>query len=193
MINKIQKTYWHLEGRLEDGGRWNVPIDQYKFVIGRDERCHLILLPDYISRRHAEIHIRAGKLFIKDLKSKNGTFVNDRRISGEVGLKDRDDIRFGTLKFRVLSDDEKTFKRLTETSLLKIPLKVKSFIHHYDISRREEQVLALLLQGKSTKKIADILCISEGTAKNHILKIYKKTETHSRFELFTMFTNFTEK
>jgi DNA-binding CsgD family transcriptional regulator len=191
MIGKIQKPLWHLEGRLEEGGRWTVPIDQYCFIIGRDEHCHLKLLPDYISRKHAEIRIRAHELYIRDLKSKNGTFVNERRISGEVKLEDRDDIRFGDLKFRILMKDQKTVRRLSETSLLKMPLKVKSFMNHYSISRREEQVLAYILQGKSTKKIADILCISEGTAKNHILSIYKKTDTHSRFELFTLFNNFT--
>jgi DNA-binding CsgD family transcriptional regulator len=191
MIGKIQKPLWHLEGRLEEGGRWTVPIDQYTFIIGRDEQCHLKLLPDYISRKHAEIRIRENEPYIRDLKSKNGTFVNERRISGEVKLEDRDDIRFGDLKFRILMKDQKTVRRLSETSLLKMPLKVKSFMNHYSISRREEQVLAYILQGKSTKKIADILCISEGTAKNHILSIYKKTDTHSRFELFTLFNNFT--
>ncbi|MBN1700110.1 MAG: FHA domain-containing protein [Spirochaetales bacterium] len=190
MIGKIQTPGWHLEGRLEEGGRWTVPIDQYTFIIGRDEQCHLKLLPDYISRKHAEIRTRGTELYIKDLKSKNGTFVNERRICEEVKLEDKDDIRFGDLKFRVLMNDRKSVRRLSETSLLKIPLKVKSFMNHYDISRREEQVLSYILQGKSTKKIADILCISEGTAKNHILSIYKKTDTHSRFELFTLFNNF---
>jgi pSer/pThr/pTyr-binding forkhead associated (FHA) protein len=191
MINKIPEFPWHLEGRLEDGGRWIVLIDHRVFTIGRDEKCHLTLLPDFISRKHAEIRTRGNKLFLKDLKSKNGTFVNERRISGEVILEDKDDIRFGSLKFRVLLKNQKAFQRLTETSLLNMPLKVKSFMNHYSITRREEQVLSYLFQGKSTKKIADILCISEGTAKNHILNIYKKTDTHSRFELFTLFTNFT--
>jgi pSer/pThr/pTyr-binding forkhead associated (FHA) protein len=192
MINKIPESPWHLEGRLEDGGRWIVPIDQRIFTIGRDKNCHLKLLPDFISRKHAEIHARGNKLFLRDLKSKNGTFVNGRRITGEVKLKDKDDIRFGSLRFRVLLKDQKAFQRSAETSLLNMPLKVKSFMNHYSITRREEQVLSFLLQGKSTKKIADILCISEGTAKNHILNIYKKTNTHSRFELFTVFNNFTD-
>jgi DNA-binding CsgD family transcriptional regulator len=90
----------------------------------------------------------------------------------------------------VLKYDEGAKSRVTETSLLKIPLKVKSFIDHYDISKREEEVLYHLLQGKSTKKIADVLCISDGTAKNHILSIFKKTDAHSRFELSVMFNNF---
>lgn len=191
MINKNPKSPWHLEGRLEDGSRWTVPIEQHIFIIGRDEKCHLKLLPDFISRKHAEIRTKGKKLFLKDLKSKNGTFVNGRRISGEVMLEDKDDIRFGSIKFRVLLKMQNALKRLIETSLLNMPLKVKNFMNHFAITRREEQVLSLLLQGKSTKKIADTLYISEGTAKNHILKIYKKTNTHSRFELFTVFTNFT--
>lgn len=190
MIGRIIKPNWFLEGRLEDGGRWTVPIDTNPFVVGRDEECNLKLLPDYISRRHAEIRTKDTGLFLRDLRSKNGTFINERRISEEVRLEHRDDIRFGSLKFQIVMKDQRGARIPMETSLLKVPLKVKSFMDNYQISKREEQVLCQLLQGKSTKKIADILCISEGTAKNHILNIYKKTDTHSRFELSALFTSF---
>jgi DNA-binding CsgD family transcriptional regulator len=190
MIGKITKPVWFLQGTLENGDQWTIPIDENPFIVGRTSDANLKLLPSFISRKHAEIVTRGSELVIRDLRSKNGTFVNDRRLADEEKLKDLDYVQFGNLKFRVIRGEQKTWSRIPETALLKIPLKVKSFMDHYSISKREEEVLLHLLQGKSTKKIADILCISDGTAKNHILSIFKKTDTHSRFELSVLFNNF---
>jgi DNA-binding CsgD family transcriptional regulator len=190
MIGKTIRPVWYLQGTLENGDQWTIPIDITPFVVGRSTDCNLKLLPSYISRKHAEILTRGSDLVIRDLRSKNGTFINERRIKDEVRLNDLDYVQFGNLKFRVVKNEQKTASRIPETALLKIPLKVKSFIDHYSISKREEEILFHLLQGKSTKKIADVLCISDGTAKNHILNIFKKTDTHSRFELSVIFNNF---
>lgn len=190
MIGKIQNPPWLLEGRLEEGCKVTVSIDQHRFIVGRDEACNLKLMANFISRKHAEIRTRSGEIFVKDLKSKNGTFVNEKRIHQEVKLDNDDNIRFGSLKFKVLFKNKNNTTHLSSTALLSMPLKVKGFLNQYGISRREEEVLSHLLQGISTKKIAEELCVTEGTAKNHILSIYKKTNTHSRFELFTLFNNY---
>ena len=54
---------------------------------------------------------------------------------------------------------------------------------HDDISARESDVLLLVLQGYSTPRIADALCISENTAKTHLRHIYAKMGVSSRQQL----------
>ena len=63
-------------------------------TIGR-EGCDVVLPDPEVSRRHATIRELDGSPAIEDLDSTNGTFVNDRRISGVQELKDGDVVRLG--------------------------------------------------------------------------------------------------
>ena len=53
----------------------------------------------------------------------------------------------------------------------------------FAISRRELEVLALLLQGMSTNEIAQSLCIAESTADFHLKRLLAKTASRNRPEL----------
>jgi pSer/pThr/pTyr-binding forkhead associated (FHA) protein len=76
-----------------------IPIKFSQFVIGRDPQCQLRPASSMISRRHCAIHIRQGKIFLKDFGSTNGTLVNDKRVEGEIELKDKDQIKIDPLYF----------------------------------------------------------------------------------------------
>jgi len=54
------------------------------------------------------------------------------------------------------------------------------------LSKRELKVLELIKQNKSNAEIADELCLSVGTVKNHVSNIYFKTETNDRQELLKL-------
>ena len=69
-------------------------------TIGRAE-CDVELNDPDVSRRHAVIRQVDDGLAIEDLGSTNGTFVNDRRISGIVPFFEGDRIRFGNTVWRV--------------------------------------------------------------------------------------------
>jgi DNA-binding CsgD family transcriptional regulator len=56
-------------------------------------------------------------------------------------------------------------------------------MNRYGLSKREAQVLKLLLEGKSNKQIAAILGISESTVEAHLTSIYTKAGVSSRVEL----------
>ena len=86
------------------GAGKEIKIPTPKGVVGRDEDCHLRPKSDAISRRHCILYVRDGQLQIRDLKSKNGTFVNGDRIKEDRVLKDRDKVNFGPLAFEVLID-----------------------------------------------------------------------------------------
>ncbi len=63
-------------------------------IVGRDESCDLSLQDKGSSRQHAEFFKIGDMCFIRDLDSKNGTFVNDTRITEEM-LRDGDRIQIG--------------------------------------------------------------------------------------------------
>lgn len=56
----------------------------------------------------------------------------------------------------------------------------------FDLSKRESEIFIILVNGKSTKEIAEELYISPETVKKHIQSILKKTDTKSRLELIAM-------
>ena len=67
-------------------------------VIGRDVDNGIMVADTGVSRHHAEIFRIGDKYFVKDLDSKNGTFVNDEQTSLEL-LKNGDKIRIGQTEF----------------------------------------------------------------------------------------------
>jgi DNA-binding CsgD family transcriptional regulator len=62
----------------------------------------------------------------------------------------------------------------------------ESFSERFEISKREKDVLALLLNGLANKEIADKLAISVRTVENHLSSIYQKTETNSRIQVINL-------
>ncbi|MCB9621259.1 MAG: sigma 54-interacting transcriptional regulator [Sandaracinus sp.] len=66
-----------------------IVVDQVVFV-GRDPECHVRLEGVRASRRHCAIRVEADRLFVRDLGSRNGTFVNGERIhEAELSIGDR--------------------------------------------------------------------------------------------------------
>lgn len=71
-------------------------------VLGRDETCRVRLDDDSVSRRHACIQMDGDEFSIADLKSTNGTFVNDARVERQK-LKDGDYLHIGNCICRFLA------------------------------------------------------------------------------------------
>jgi hypothetical protein len=68
-------------------------------LIGRyppEDGIDLQLLEPHVNRRHARITCAEGACWIEDLKSVNGTWVNNVRVSGRAPLTDGDEIRVGS-------------------------------------------------------------------------------------------------
>ncbi len=67
-----------------------------RFVIGRDADCDLVLLDDdKISRKHAAITTKGGRVVVQDLGSTNGTYVDEERITAPTQVATGDSIRVG--------------------------------------------------------------------------------------------------
>jgi pSer/pThr/pTyr-binding forkhead associated (FHA) protein len=79
-----------------------VKIPTPKCVIGRGDDCHLRPQSDAISRRHCVIITTDNEVVVRDLNSRNGTFVNDERVAEEAVLLHGDILRAGPLQFEML-------------------------------------------------------------------------------------------
>ncbi len=74
-----------------------IPLPMPQFLIGRDPRCNLRPGSESVSKLHCAILQRKEGVFVRDLKSTNGTFVNNDRISSEIQVKDGDLVKVGPL------------------------------------------------------------------------------------------------
>lgn len=74
-------------------------------LLGRVDEGVVWLESPTVSRRHARILVSRGKATLEDLRSKNGTFLRDRRLTGPCPLSDGDEIRAGDVRmtFRVMA------------------------------------------------------------------------------------------
>jgi hypothetical protein len=79
------------EGDME-GQRWI--LEQDRTTIGRSNDCDVVLPKRQVSRQHAEIERIAASYVLRDLGSKNGTYVNGQRVLDQLyRLKDGDEIQ----------------------------------------------------------------------------------------------------
>jgi EAL domain-containing protein (putative c-di-GMP-specific phosphodiesterase class I) len=78
-----------------------ISINADRFTLGRRPGMDLTLTSPRVSGRHAEIVVAGESLFIRDLGSKNGTFVNRRRVTDMTPIGEGDHIEIADLEFRV--------------------------------------------------------------------------------------------
>jgi pSer/pThr/pTyr-binding forkhead associated (FHA) protein len=93
----------HLVFINKDGTTQPFKLPSAVTFIGRRRDCDMCIPLSVVSRRHCEIYTEFDKLMVRDLKSRNGTFVNDESID-EASLKAGDVLTIGPLKFVVQID-----------------------------------------------------------------------------------------
>ena len=81
-----------------------IPVKDEKFLIGRSDSCQLRPKSESISRKHCVIVQKDGRVLLLDLKSRNGTFINEKQLSPDKAkiLKTGDKMRCGQLEFEIL-------------------------------------------------------------------------------------------
>jgi pSer/pThr/pTyr-binding forkhead associated (FHA) protein len=96
----------------KDGSTAAISLPSTVAVIGRRQDCDLSIPLSVISRKHCEINADQSKLMVRDLHSKNGTFVNGERIE-ETRLNAGDQLRLGPVTFVVQIDGVPTETDIT--------------------------------------------------------------------------------
>ncbi|MFP6766584.1 MAG: FHA domain-containing protein, partial [Planctomycetaceae bacterium] len=91
-------------GGTHDGKVIPLEVDR-KFLIGREQDCHLRPNSEAVSRHHCCFTLDSFCLRLRDLGSTNGTLVNGEQISGQVRLQAGDQVVVGPLEFVVLLRD----------------------------------------------------------------------------------------
>jgi len=133
-----------------DGSQRRAPIDTPRFVIGKKSTCQLTLDRVNVSREHCEIVAADGGHVIRDLKSRNGTYVNGKRIVGEAPISDGAIIQLGdfTLLFRQERQKTATQKQAPATSLQDIgePPKPKKTERRYTPPELKRKIHDTLIQ-----------------------------------------------
>ena len=142
-------------------------------TLGREDGCDGRFPVTGVSRRHARIVRQPdGSLRLLDLGSRNGTFLNGRRIE-QAELRGGDEIRMGpvVLKLRLVGDGRGA-----------LPPHAGGGAYE-QLSPREREVAELVAEGLTNGEIGDRLGISGGTVGRHLANIYRRLDIHSRAAL----------
>lgn len=109
-------------------------------TIGRDPGNDLMLQEGSLSREHARIECRAGRWFIEDRGSRNGTSVNGERLpfARSRPLRDGDRVLLGTLLFTFCIADEPPDPERTKT------MEIAGVVSRVELSAYQRDVLNLL-------------------------------------------------
>jgi len=70
-----------------------ITLEQERVILGRNPECGIVIPVTSVSREHAQIVRVQGRFYIEDMKSRNGTFVNNQQIAARTQLKNNDKIR----------------------------------------------------------------------------------------------------
>ncbi len=103
LTDNSQGTSWQLIGLSPALADLTIDIDK-SLSIGRSDSNDLVLATSQISRQHAKINRIGEQLYVQDLGSSNGTFINGERIGTDAhALQATDELAFADLAFLVVN------------------------------------------------------------------------------------------
>lgn len=85
-----------------------------RIVVGRSTQCDVTIPGTHLSRQHAELQLKNGSVEVSDLKSANGTFVNEKKVS-TTKLQPGDRIRFDVYSFKLFGPGIQLPKAATQS------------------------------------------------------------------------------
>src|SRR5262245_56197447 len=98
---KPRAPNWYLAGEGEGSTLRHIPLNSSPFTVGRLNGSSLWLASASVSKCHAELYREEENWFVRDLKSTNGTFLNDLRLKHPQRIGMGDVLHFANQEFRV--------------------------------------------------------------------------------------------
>ena len=97
-------------------------LNKKETVIGREPGCDILIQEQVVSRKHARITKRDDQLYLEDLGSSNGTFLNENEVRGAMLLHDGDRIRLGTEIVLIFEDPTARHSptRLSQATIIEV-------------------------------------------------------------------------
>ncbi len=93
---------------LRDPSKQEHPLEQAVTRLGRSVENEIVIVSHRASREHAHIRREGRRVFLDDINSTNGTFLNGERVLGSVQLRDGDQISVGEILFTFHDPDTTT-------------------------------------------------------------------------------------
>lgn len=146
------------------GGEFPLPVNR-EIVVGRSSELDMVLVEDMVSRRHAKIIVTDDQIFIQDLGSTNGTFVNGEKIK-RAKLSEGDRILIGTSIIKLVAADPSSTAaspQKMEASVRARPTQARTMSGSID-----EVPLPDLMQLFSTSKKSGVLVIRTDDAEGKV-------------------------
>ena len=100
-IGRMQPMLVSLEIVERTGGR--AYDGRPPFEVGRGRELDVVLRDPEVSRRHARFESQNGIVYVEDLRSRNGTFLNGRRVAEAIEVREGDAVDAGTTRLVVKS------------------------------------------------------------------------------------------
>ena len=162
---------------IDGDHRREVTLEGAVVTVGRGEDCEVVLPADEtVSRRHVRLDRSDAGWTVTDLGSRNGTFVNGRRVIATTDLGEDDRVLLGGYVLLVRSqrsDDSQT----RDASV------AGRAVAGAGLSAREVDVVRLVCAGLPDQAIAEQLFLSVKTVHSHLDRIGAKTGHRRRPEL----------
>ena len=97
---------WKLQAITAEFTGQEISVER-DMLVGRHQDAEILLQSTDISRKHAALLFRDDHIWVKDLKSTNGTFVNGERVEQEqeIELHDGDMLQFASFMFMILAPE----------------------------------------------------------------------------------------
>lgn len=134
---------------LRDPSKQEHFLDQTVTRLGRAVENEIVIVSKRASREHAHIRRDGRRVFLDDLGSTNGTFVNGERVLGSMQLRDGDQIAIGEVVFTFHDPDTTT----RETPFPELEVNVEAGVvrlnrHAIQLSPKEFSLLAYLYENR---------------------------------------------